>query len=142
MKKATVTQLICALLVLLYVYTAVSKLADFAEFARQMRGQPLPLPVREVLVRTLPAGELLVAACLLLPRLRTAGLWLSAGLLVAFTVYVLLALAGAFPRVPCSCGGVLRSLGWRNHLYFNLVFLLLNGAALWLDAKERRSAVS
>lgn len=33
-------------------------------------------------------------------------------------------------NIPCSCGGILESLGWREHLYFNLAFIALAVLAL------------
>jgi hypothetical protein len=45
-----------------------------------------------------------------------------------FSGYIVLVLTGVFGRVPCSCGGVIGSLGWWEHLVFNVVFL---GIGIW-----------
>ncbi|MEB2778721.1 hypothetical protein SYJ56_25660, partial [Algoriphagus sp. D3-2-R+10] len=58
---------------------------------------------------------------------------LSVVLMILFTGYVTLVWLGFTERVPCSCGGVLSSLGWGEHLVFNLVFL---GIAVWGVVRE------
>ncbi len=47
--KAPIVNIICALLVLLWVYTAGSKLADLEEFKRQLSSQTLGKPAAEIL---------------------------------------------------------------------------------------------
>jgi putative oxidoreductase len=142
MKINTLRSLIAALLILLYVYTATSKLLSFADFQMQMRMQVLPEWLKGLLTWTLPPVELTVAALLFVPSTRQTGLWLSAILLMAFTLYIGLVLLSVFDRVPCSCGGVLRSMGWSLHFGFNLFFLLSNTFAIGLTVRERRIAGS
>jgi hypothetical protein len=44
-----------------------------------------------------------------------------------------------FGRIPCSCGGLISSLSWTQHLFFNLFFLLANAIVLSIyPVKERR----
>jgi len=42
------------------------------------------------------------------------------------TVYLALML-GTEKHLPCSCGGAIESLTWRQHILFNLFFLALAG---------------
>jgi len=127
---------ICALLVLLFVYAAASKLLFFRGFTNQMLNQPLPRPLSLSLVWLLPAAELSTAALLLLPRTRKAGLWASLGLMALFTGYVALVLSRAFNRIPCSCGGIFSRLSWPGHLAFNLVTLVVTGLAIRLHSSK------
>ncbi|RFZ90111.1 hypothetical protein D0C36_22990 [Mucilaginibacter conchicola] len=138
--QARITDIICFLLILLYCYTAFSKLADWSKFEEQMYNQSIPKGLAALLIRTLPATEVVVSFLLCFPRTRKAGLLLSLGLLILFTGYIGLVVAGFYDRVPCSCGGVLRSLGWTAHLFFNLVFLLLNLIAIYFTSRGRREA--
>lgn len=119
-----ITQTTVALLILLWTYTAIGKWADSADFRLSLSRQPLPRP--ELLFWTLPLAELLAAGLLVSEKTRKWGLYLSSLLLFAFTVYIAAGLMGLLEKVPCSCGGVLRSLGWKEHLLFNLVFLALS----------------
>ena len=131
-------EIIVFLLVLLWVYTASSKLMEFHHFKAQMHNQTLPAWVEDLLIRTVPATEIVAAALLLYPKWRPAGFYLSAALMTLFTGYIGLVLANYFGRVPCSCGGVLRILNWPAHFIFNLFFLLLTILGIYLLNRERR----
>ncbi len=118
-------------LIILWIYTAGSKLMDFDEFQRQLALQPFGKPINSALSILLPGVEILAGILLVIKKTKLPGLWVSALLLCAFTVYVLLVLTGYFTKVPCSCGGVLKSLSWKNHLIFNIVYLSINLLALY-----------
>ncbi|WP_421943334.1 MauE/DoxX family redox-associated membrane protein [Pedobacter sp.] len=124
---------VCMLLILLWIYAALQKLSDFEEFRRSMYNQVFPSWFVFALLFMLPASELVAAGLLFFERTRQSGILLSAGLLSAFTVYIALILLHYFPRVPCSCGGVLSILGWREHLAFNLAFLALSVSAMLIQ---------
>lgn len=57
--------------------------------------------------------------------------------MVIFTAYIVVILQFS-EEIPCACGGVLQSLGWKEHLIFNIVFSLiaLTGVLLELDSKR------
>jgi len=130
--------LLCSILVLLWVYTAASKLADMPEFKRQLGNQTLGRPMAAFLLWFIPLSEI-AATLLLLPRkTRLAGFVLSAFLLLLFSGYIALVLLGYYDRVPCSCGGVLKQLSWGPHLVFNLFFLLAAMAGVWLEKIARK----
>lgn len=125
-------QLINILLIILWVYTASSKLIDVSLFKHQLDQQHFPVFVNRVLLWFLPIIELAVATLLVFPLTNKNGLVGSFTLLVFFSGYVGLVLLGFFDQVPCACGGVLQFLNWPSHLAFNLFFLLLNGYGLHL----------
>jgi putative oxidoreductase len=120
----------CALLILLFTYTAVSKLIDMYGFAYDMHNQPFPRWFSSALVYLLPALELAIALFLFFGRTRNAALWASLLLMGLFTVYSGLVLLNVFNRVPCSCGGVIKKLSWRQHTVFNLFFVVLISIAI------------
>ncbi|WP_439487820.1 MauE/DoxX family redox-associated membrane protein [Algoriphagus sp.] len=126
------------LLAAVFAYTAVSKVYDWSGTRMAMYNQVFPIGMAEVLLYVLPVVEMVVAVLLLVPGWRRTGLLLSVVLLSLFTGYVALVWMGFTERVPCSCGGVLSSLGWGEHLVFNLVCL---GIAVWgLVANGHRDA--
>ena len=140
MKTNQLLSVIAALLILLFVYTAVSKMMAPADFKGQLALQALPGAIKPLLFWLLPVLELAAAAALSFNATRLAGFWLSAFLMLAFTAYVLLVLLRVFGKVPCACGGVISSLGWKGHLLFNLFFLLLSVTGLIYTYRERREA--
>lgn len=135
--RMLLVEIIRFLLILLFIYTAVSKLIDFNQFRTQMYNQTLPHWLSSVLIWTLPEIEIGAAILLLFERTRIAGFYLSTILMVLFTGYVGLALLHYFDRVPCSCGGVIKALGWKMHFLFNLFFLLLSVLGIYSAYRER-----
>jgi len=123
--RQSITETIVALLVFLFLYTALSKLVENDLFRNTLRNSPLIGRFATTVAILLPASELFVSTLLILPRTRLLGLYLSLGLLSIFTIY-LFYMVNFYPKLPCSCGGVISKLTWRNHIYFNLFFVLLS----------------
>lgn len=111
------------LLVLLWSYTASSKLIDHSVFQQQLSALQLGTPLSVGLAWFIPLAELLAAIGLLFSKRRSISFLLSIALLLLFSGYIAAGLLGLLPQKPCSCGGVLRQLNWRTHLLFNLFFL-------------------
>ena len=129
-------------LLILFLYTAFSKLFDPREFHDSMLQQPLPEWFRAVLLKTLPWTEIAVGIVLAFPLTRQYGLWTSTVLLTAFTIYIGLGVAHIFPHVPCSCGGVFRHMSWPHHFYFNLGCLVVAITGLTLNRKNKKINLS
>ena len=126
------------LLVFLFAYTAVSKVYDWQGTRMAMYNQIFPNWMAEALLYVLPLTEIGLAVLLLVPSRRKLGLLLSVVLLSLFTGYVAVVWLGFTARVPCSCGGVLSSLGWGAHLVFNLVCLGVSCTGYWLSTHPKR----
>jgi hypothetical protein len=71
-------------------------------------------------VVAVPAVEVLVAATLIFPKTRLAGLYGCFLLMVMFSTYIVIILNFS-QYVPCSCGGILENMSWSQHLVFNIV---------------------
>lgn len=121
-----------SLLVLLWVYAALSKWLDFDLFVAQLQHAHLPSWMAIPLSTGIPLVELTVAGLLLHQRSRNTGLIASVALLVLFTGYIAIMLAGD-KKLPCSCGGVLNALSWEEHLLFNAAFIVIGlvGLCSW-----------
>lgn len=137
--RKSITHTITALLVVLFVYTAVSKLLDFETFRYQMKAQPLPGWISSLTVWMLPAIEMITGILLIPSNTRLIGLYISLTFMLLFTGYVILALAGAFGTIPCSCGGIIERFSWEDHLAVNLVFTGLSLAGIILYRKQHRT---
>lgn len=123
------------LLILLWVYTAASKLVDFSAFERELANQTFSRITAQILLWAIPTIELVAALLLLFGKTRFAGFILSSLLMLLFTGYIALVLAGYYDRVPCSCGGVLKQLGWQAHFWFNLFFLSISAVGVYLERR-------
>ena len=131
MKKNTIVEIISALLVFLFVYAAFSKLFDFDRFKYQISQSPFITHISRMVVWTIPIGELLISVALVVRRTRIAGMYAAFFLMLLFTGYIFIMLRYS-PYLPCSCGGVLSGMSWKQHFVFNLVFtgLSLSGIAI------------
>ena len=127
-------------LIVLWIYTAGSKLMAFGAFERQLALQPFGPVINSILVYVLPAVEIFTALLLTVKRMQTIGLVVSAVLLTIFTLYVILVVVGYFTKMPCSCGGVLEFLSWKAHLVFNILFLTINLCALYQNKFKKGGA--
>lgn len=122
-KLTIILNSIVFLLVLLWIYTAVSKLINIHEFERQLNNQVFGKVFTQWLFWLIPITEISAAIMLVINNTKIYGLILSLILMALFTGYIGLVLLNFYPRIPCSCGGVLKNLGWHAHLWFNLFFL-------------------
>jgi hypothetical protein len=125
MKQYTAIKIICVLLVFLFVYAAVSKLANWTTFVSDMNNQPFPAFLKPVLVWAVPLIELAIVGLLIFDTTRLIGLYASLVLMIAFSFYTAVVLLHFFAYVPCSCGGIIKNLSWGQHLVFNLFFVLI-----------------
>ncbi|MEO9172896.1 MAG: MauE/DoxX family redox-associated membrane protein [Mucilaginibacter sp.] len=123
------TQICVLLLCLLFVYTATSKFLDYDKFVFQMRLAPVPLmkPIAPVLGWLIPAVEFILAVALamgiFIPAIKIKAIQVSAFLLVGFEIYIaIMLLSGS--RLPCTCGGIISTMGWKQHLFFNAFFIV------------------
>lgn len=129
MKRELLTEIIACLLIILFIYTGVTKLLDFEKFSAQIGQSPLLTKWASLLAIVVPILELIVALLLALRASRLIGFYGSFFLLTIFTIYIVIATSFA-DYVPCSCGGVIEHMTWPQHLIFNVAFLLLNGFAV------------
>jgi putative oxidoreductase len=95
-KGETVTQICAFLLIVLFVYTAISKLIAFQNFQEQMLKQAVPVWMAKILIWALPAIELVVAVLLSISNLRLIGFIISSGLPCLMFLAVYLARVAAF----------------------------------------------
>ena len=131
MKRSLIAELVVGSLILLYIYTASSKLLDFGSFRHVLSRSPLIGNFAPVVAWILPTAEVLISLLLILPKTRRIGLWCSFVLMLAFTGYVGYMLAFT-PHLPCSCGGVLKQMTWKQHLVFNITYSIIALLGIWL----------
>jgi predicted secreted protein len=145
MKKNLLTDLISALLILLFMYTSINKLVRFDGFEEVLDKSPLiggyALPVAIIVLLV----EIGISGLLFFHRTRRIGFYASFFLMLLFTGYIggMLVFSS---KLPCSCGGVLSELTWTQHLFFNLFFVLISATGIRLtrmnEAFARQSSIA
>lgn len=120
-----IIEIISLSLIILWSYAAFSKFADMERSHSEMLNQVFPALMANVLYWLIPTIEVGLCVLLVFTKTRLMGLYGSLILISSFTLYIAIVMTGAFGRVPCSCGGVLRNIPYGTHLLFNLFFVVL-----------------
>lgn len=135
--KRVMVEIISTLYILLLVYAAVSKLVEFENFQIQIAQSPLLTAFAGFIAVAVIVLELFIALLLSVPKTRVIGLYMSFTLMMLFSIYIFLILNYS-PFVPCSCGGILENMGWKEHLVFNLAFTLLAIIGLYFSHSKAK----
>lgn len=137
--KATISRItvevIVFLFIVLFLYASVTKLLTYEGFVYQLSRSPLIGRAAIVVGWLVPLVELVIVGMLMIPKYGRLGLYCSFSLMVLFTLYIIVIFAFS-TEIPCSCGGVLNSLGWGEHLLFNAVFVAFGGIGIVLDRQR------
>jgi hypothetical protein len=127
MKKTA--DIITALLILLFSYTAISKFTGLHSFTMTLGKAPVIKQGAAVIAILLPTIEAFIVLLLFFERTKLKGLYASLLLLLVFTTY-LIGIIFFAPGLPCSCGGVISRMSWRQHVVFNFGFIVLTAVAI------------
>lgn len=133
--KYLLTVVISGLFVLLFTYAGISKLTDIQRFSVELKKSPLLVSISEYVGIFIPVFELAIALLLITERFRLIALYSSFWLMALFSAY-LISILNFSDYVPCTCGGVLQSMTWNQHIVFNISFLLLAAIAVLIYDKN------
>jgi hypothetical protein len=136
MKRSPIVNSIAFFFILLFLYTGVAKLMEINQFKEQMSSSPLLGSMAGFISWALPMGEVLLAILLFIPAWRLKGLYLSAGLMTLFTIYVI-ALLFIDNHLSCSCGGIVEELSPRQHLLFNSACIILSLVGILVARRQQ-----
>lgn len=134
--KTLITDILSALFILLFVYTAITKLVERESFNTVLHQSPLIGTASSTLSFLLPTIELITALLLFIPSVRMWGFASSFFLMVIFTFYITYMILFT-PNLPCSCGGVIAYMTWKEHLVFNIFFITLAAIGLRVSLKNK-----
>jgi hypothetical protein len=137
MRNKALIEIISFTLIILFVYTAVSKLLAYDVFAAVLNETPVVKHFAGWIAWMIPTIELVVALLLIIPSFRAKGLIASFILLFFLTGY-LLWMVGFHKELPCNCGGVVKALSWKQHIVFNAFFLALAATGILLTRGIRQ----
>lgn len=128
--------------IFLFCYAGVSKMRDFENFQVQIAQSPLLSAYAGFISYATIISEVVIVLLLIVPKSRTIGLYASLSIMTAFTLYIYLILNYS-DSIPCSCGGILEKMEWNQHLFFNLICVLLAIIAIIIKTSvNKRKLVS
>ena len=131
MKKSTITELISALFILLFMYTSISKILNFNIFQITLERSVAIGGLSKLIGSLIIVTEIFISTLLFIPKTRKLGLISSLVLISIFAVYIA-TMIGFTKILPCSCGGVIASMSWPQHLTFNVALILLSALGIYL----------
>ena len=134
-RRSTIVEVISALFILLFLYTAISKSLDINRTVAVVQRNPLLLNHAESVSWAVVIIEYIVSILLFLPKTRKSGLYISLSLMLIFIGYILYMMTFV-PNLPCSCGGVISKMSWKQHLFFNIFFAGLAFSGIRLSRKR------
>ena len=118
--------------ILLYFYTAFSKLITYSSFLKVLSDLPVIGDWHELVAIALILIEIVFGLLLVFPKTRLLGLWLSLGLMMTFTFYLSYHIM-VNSKLLCSCGGVISGMSWPQHVVFNAGFIFAGAVALIIN---------
>ena len=92
-----------------------------------------------VLAYTVVALEGITVLLLFYHRLRLTGLWLSLGLMLSFITYIAYMFLYS-SSLPCSCGGIIAQLSWKDHLLLNIFLSSLAAMGIYFQRMLNKKA--
>ena len=131
-----ITKIASVLFIVLFVYTATSKLLNIELFQLRLARFPFISTYAIWIAWGVPFLEIVIAGLFLFPKFILTALYASFSLMSLFTTYIILVLKFS-DSIPCSCGGVISKLGWKEHLIFNLAFIALALLGILLVKKQK-----
>jgi uncharacterized membrane protein YphA (DoxX/SURF4 family) len=140
-KRWAIVETICYLYSILFLYTASSKLMGLSDFKLQLGRSEVLGPFAEWIAWMVPLLEIVVAILLLTKVFRLVALYGSLILMTLFTSYIAWLLRFS-DHIPCSCGGVISSMGWETHLVFNACWIVLALIGIVLLENTRKKSTS
>jgi putative oxidoreductase len=134
-KRTTIVEIISALFILLFLYTALSKSLQIGSTVAVLKKTPTFSNYANEIAWGVVFFEYITGALLFLRQSRIIGLYTSLFLMIGFTIYISYMMAFV-PDLPCSCGGVISKMTWTQHLLFNIFFTLLALTGIFLERKR------
>jgi len=129
-------EVLSAFFIFLFGYTAINKILDHNNFIALLSQSTLTARSATLIAWMLPVAELLTVVFLILPATRKLGFKMTFASMAVFTIYVTYMLLFVHD-LPCSCGGVISSMTWQQHLLFNSVLTILSAIGLWLIKNDK-----
>lgn len=118
------TEIVAAIFVFLFLYTALHKFQNLLRFEESLNESPVIRNIAPILSWAVPSLEFALVILLIWPRTRMAGLTGSTSLMFLFSLYVAY-MIHFVDYLPCSCGGIISDLNWRQHLMVNSALTVL-----------------
>lgn len=127
-----INYVIANIFILIFIYTASSKLLGFEKFQFVLGKSPLIGHYKTIIAWMIPIVEIMISFLLMISKTRKIGFIFSFMLMIVFTTYLSYMLSIGKPT--CSCGGVIGALSWKNHIIFNIFLIIISAVGIKISA--------
>jgi len=131
----SLVNVIASLFIFLFTYTGITKSHKFELFSYVLSKSSLIGGNAKLVAWSILISESAAILLLIISPLRYYGFMTCAALMALFTGYILSMLMTQ-STLPCSCGGILNKLSWKDHLYLNFILTVLAVVGLFLEKKK------
>lgn len=120
---------------ILFLYSAITKSLDFDLFVNTLDKSPFFLNINtKAIAIAVIVLEIIIPIFLFFELTSKIGYFLSFFSLFLFTGYILMMMKFS-PYLPCSCGGLIELLSWTQHIYINIVFMIISALLFFKSSK-------
>jgi hypothetical protein len=134
MKQRLAINSIRIILTIVFLYSGLIKLLNHESFYLQIKQSPLIESFSLWISWLIPVIELIVVFLLIRKHMQVWGFYLSLGLLLFFTGYLIYLSFFSF-YIPCGCGGFFNTLSLSVHTLINFILICLSLIAIILERK-------
>lgn len=120
----------------LFAYTAINKFWDLDYIQTSLEKYPIIGPAAPFFTWAVPIAEVIVVTLLFVPKTRFWGIVSSTVLLISFTIYIIYLMAVS-SVLPCTCGGMISTLTWGQHLFVNALLSVSGVIGILLIRKRQ-----
>ncbi|WP_068247739.1 MauE/DoxX family redox-associated membrane protein [Hydrotalea flava] len=115
-----------SVLIFVFLYSSLQKIIDFDNFISTLSKSPFLYNkfIKETGIFIILI-EIAIVLLLISNRLKVWGFLFAFLVLLLFNGYIILMLVYS-PYLPCSCGGFIEELTWRQHIVFNFVLIIFS----------------
>lgn len=119
-RRVLINNAIVSLFILLFIYTATSKIYAFRDFDNILHFVPVFGSFHLTIAVLIISSQIIIGALLIIPSTKDRGLYATLVLMFIFTIYLIYMVFFENVR-PCSCGGISAQLSWENHIWLNMI---------------------
>lgn len=131
---------IALIFIILFASVGGSKFFNLEKFKETFEFMPFMRPFAWILTIFIPLIEIFTAALFFWEKYRKTAIIISIILMSAFTLFTMFITKYAGTS-PCTCGGIIQFLSWKNHLRANIALLSLGVIGLLFPLKEQPNKI-
>lgn len=139
MKARTVIEVIASLLIVLFLYAAISQVVSHPTFQSQINRSLSNTVLSGIIAWLIPAIQLAIVIILWRPATRLAAFGCSLAMVGCYTVYLIVMLPGAF-KSNCHCGELWQQATLEINVLVNLAIIFLAATAIILSGRFKENS--